>query len=418
MARVFALIDANSFYCSCEKAFQPALRDRPVVVLSNNDGCAISRSAEAKALGVEMGDAWHLVHRRPELRDVAWFSSNYTLYGDMSRRIFQVLCAHVPHVEPYSIDEMFLDLTGMPQPIPELCADLREAVDRITKIPTCVGAGPTKVIAKLANRLAKKDPTMNGVCDLTQESVRAALYPHLPVGAVWGIGRAQEARLQSMGANTIADFVRLPARMVRQAMSVTGARLQAELQGVSCLPLSETVPSPKGITVSRSFGRPVDTYSDLREAVCAHMTRAGEKLRAQGLQAETVTVFIMTNPRDTGPLRYSAQLNRTIEPTSSTFELIREATTLLNAMWRGGRSYFKAGIMLGGLSPAGSRNQLLSVRNPRSEVASKVMDALNARFGRGTVIPLSSGIKRTWSPRSSMLSRRYTTSIEEMLTVR
>ena len=270
MPRTFGLIDGNSFYCSCERAFSPRLRGRAVVVLSNNDGCAVALTSEAKAVGIKMGDPWHLARRRPEVRAarVEWLSSNYALYGDMSRRMYEVLAARVPRVEPYSIDEMFLDL-DTPRDAAKLARELRGEVRRVTKIPTCVGLGPTKTVAKLANAVAKDDPALDGVCDLRDEGDRARLYERTPVSEVWGIGGRTADKLTALGVTTVARFVAMPPREVRSLLTVVGARVQIELQGVSCLSLSDAPPPRKGLAVTRCFGRPVTRCAEMREACMA-----------------------------------------------------------------------------------------------------------------------------------------------------
>ena len=227
---MFALIDGNSFYCSCERAFDPTLRGKPVVVLSNNDGCVIARTQEAKDLGVKMGDPWHLVAKKPELKPVIVKSSNYVLYGDMSRRMYAVLVDLVPDVDPYSIDEMFLDLRGLPGDLAARAAEIRTAVRRIAKIPTCVGIGPTKTLAKLANKVAKGDRNGPGVTDLSRPETRAKLFPGLDLSDVWGIGRASMEKLAAQGVRSVADFVALPQDAVRKTLTVTGQRTHAELR--------------------------------------------------------------------------------------------------------------------------------------------------------------------------------------------
>jgi len=229
---VFGLIDGNSFYCSAERAFAPELRGIPLVVLSNNDGCAIARTTEAKAMGIKMGEPWHLALRRPACKQVEWRSSNYPLYGDMSRRMYEVLATRVPQVEPYSIDEMFLDLTGLPD-LENFCRRLRDDVRRLAKIPTCVGIGPTKTIAKLANRIAKDDFALRGICDLRDDAMRATYYAESPISMVWGIGGKTVEKLNRLGIYSIADFVKLMPEQVRELLTVTGARVQAELRGQS-----------------------------------------------------------------------------------------------------------------------------------------------------------------------------------------
>ena len=417
MSRVFGLIDGNSFYCSCERAFRPALRGRAVVVLSNNDGCAIARTPEAKKLGIKMGDPWHLIRNRRELAGVEWFSSNYALYGDMSRRMYQVLAERVPRVEPYSIDEMFLDLSGLSGNLAARCRELRADVARLAKIPTCIGFGPSKTIAKLANALAKDTPEMAGVCDLTSREVRAAHYQVLPISEVWGIGGRTAEKLERAGVQTIADFVRMDPRKTRDMLTVVGARIQAELRGSSCLPLSEWAPTRKGIAVTRAFGQPVTVWTELREAVAAYAARAGEKLRAEGLVACHMAVFLQTNPHAPDEPWHAGQKAARIEPTSDTIALIGEALRMLRPLWRGGHRYFKAGVVLNDLVPQGHQTRMLfSTRDPaRSARAMAAIDAVNARYGRGTVRPLATGLERQWSTRHSRPSQRYTTHPDEMM---
>ena len=418
MPAVYGLIDGNAFYCSAERAFAPDLRGRPVIVLSNNDGCAIARTAEAKALGIKMGDAWHLIRGRPGMREVRWFSSNYALYGDMSRRVYQVLAARVPRVEPYSIDEFFLDL-DVPGCPAALSHALRAEVRQATKIPTCVGLGPTKTIAKLANAYAKADPRMEGVCDLREERHRATLYAGTPVGEVWGIGGRTVEKLAERGVATVAAFAAMPADQVRDLLTVVGARVQAELRGVSCLPLSLMAPTRKGIAVTRSFGQPVTAWPVMREAVAAYAARAGEKLRAEGLQAGHLTVFLHTNPHRADEVWHSGQRGARIEPTADTRDLIREAVRLLEPLWREGCRFFKAGVMLDDLSVPQVQARLFPTRSPEaSRRAMAALDAVNAVHGAGTLRPASTGLARAWSTRAARRSPRYTTRLEEIMGAR
>ncbi len=420
MPATFGLIDGNAFYCSCERAFSPRLRGRAVVVLSNNDGCAIARTAEAKAAGIKMGDPWHLARNRPAVRAarVEWFSSNYALYGDMSRRMYQVLAARVPRVEPYSIDEMFLDL-DVPGDALALAGELREAVRRAAKIPTCVGIGPTKTIAKLANALAKEDPGLGGVCDLRCERERMRRYERLPVSEVWGIGGRTTEKLAALGVTTVARFLAMPRRDARNLLTVVGARVQAELQGVSCLPLSMVAPTRKGVAVTRSFGRPVTVWAEMREAVAHHAARAGEKLRAEGLVAGRMMVFLHTNPHNGDPW-HSAQHGGRIEPTADTGALIGEAVRMLRPLWRQGFRYSKVGVVLDDLRDAEAEpRSLFPTRDPaKSAKLMAALDAVNARFGRGALRPLATGIARPWGTRHGRLSPRYTTRVEEIMEAR
>ena len=420
MPRTFGLIDGNSFYCSCERAFAPRLRGRAVVVLSNNDGCAVARTSEAKAAGVRMGDPWHLARRRPEVRAarVEWLSSNYELYGDMSRRMYEVLAARVPRVEPYSIDEMFMDM-DTPRDAADLARDLRHAVRRIAKIPTCVGLGPTKTIAKLSNAVAKADPALGGVCDLREERDRLRLYERTPVDEVWGIGGRTADKLKALGITTIARFLAMPPREVRSLLTVVGARVQAELQGVSCLPLSLVVPARKGLAVTRCFGRPVTRWAEMREACAHHAARAGEKLRAGGLVAGRMAVFLHTDPHGGGPW-YSGQRAGRIEPTDDAGALIGEAVRMLAPLWRDGLRYMKVGVLLDDLrDKATEPRSLFPTRDPvRSAALMRAVDQVNSRYGRGTLRPLATGIARPWGTRAGWLTQRYTTHPGEIMQAR
>lgn len=414
MPAVYGLIDGNSFYCSAERAFAPVLRAKPVVVLSNNDGCAIARTSEAKALGVKMGDPWHLVRDRRDLREVQWLSSNYSLYGDMSRRVYDVLVSRVPRVEPYSIDEMFLDL-DLPGDLTAFCAALRQEVRQVAKIPTCVGWGPTKTIAKLANGIAKDHAELGGLCDLQDPAVRADWYRRLPVDEVWGIGRRTTEKLQANGIETVADFVALDTQAVRDRLTVVGARVQMELRGVSCLPLQMLAATRKGIACTRAFSRPVTTWADMREAAAAYAARAAEKLRAEGLEACHLSVFLHTNPHSGEPWHSGSKAAR-IEPTADSRTLIAETVRLLEPLWRDGFRYAKAGVMLNELVPAGEQRRLFASRDPQASAKTMaVMDAINAQHGRGTLRVAATGFIRNWATRAQQLSPRYTTRMEDIL---
>ena len=417
---MFALIDGNSFYCSCERAFNPKLAGKPVVVLSNNDGCAIARTNEAKDLGVKMGDPFHMVAKRPELKSVVWKSSNYVLYGDMSRRMFDVLASAVPRVEPYSIDEMFLDFDGLPVDLVSLSIELRARVRRIAKIPTCVGIGPTKTIAKLANKLAKGDRSGPGVVDLSAADAREAAYPKISVGEVWGMGRASVAKLEKLGVGSVAAFVALDPELVRGMLTVTGQRTHAELRGISCMAFSDAPQSRKSIACTRSFGRSVTEWNEMREAVAAYATRAAEKLRRFGLKAGAMQVFMRTNAHNGDPW-YSNQATFDVEPTADSLALIASATRAANGLWREGFRYAKAGIVLLDLYKPDELPvaDLFATRNPeRSQALMGALDAINGRFGRETLRPGGLTSLKAWSMRRGNLSPCYTTRIEDIMSAR
>jgi len=416
---VFGLIDGNSFYCECERAFDPKLRGKPLVVLSNNDGCAISRTREAKDLGVRMGDPYHLVAKRPELKPVIWKSSNYALYGDMSRRMYEVLCEMVPQVEPYSIDEMFLDLRGMPWDLVKLATEIRAAVRQIAKIPTCVGIGPTKTLAKLANKVAKGERHGSGICDFSTPEARSAKFPQIPLGDVWGMGGASVEKLAKGGIRSVADFVALPLDEVRKTLTVTGLRTHAELRGLSCYPFSLNAPTRQTIACTRSFGRMITEWEEMRQAVVTYVSRAAEKLRRHGLRASAMQVFMHTNLFNKDP-RYSNQVTVAIEPASDTFALIGAATRAAQSMWRKGYRYQKAGIVLIDLyQPQDMPVQdMFASRDPvKSKAIMAALDAVNARFGRGTLQAGIIGKTATWGMRRANLSPCYTTRLDDLLQV-
>jgi len=411
---MFGLIDGNNFYVSCERAFDPTLIGKPVIVLSNNDGCAIARSAEAKALGIKMGEVWHLSKRKPEYRGVIAKSSNYALYGDMSRRVFEVLSESFARVEPYSIDEMFVDLTEFARA--DYCRRVRERIRRVTKIPTCVGIGPTKTLAKLANKHAK---TASGVSDFSDLDVRREAFATMPIDEIWGIGCASQTKLNNLGIFTVGQFAALTSASVRKLMTVTGQRTHAELNGVSCLPLALAPSQRQTVAVTRMFGRLVETWEDMREALAAHASRAAEKCRNHGLVANAMVVFFHTHPHNGDPWHHG-QRSFEIEPTSDSFTLIRQAVRAGRSMWRPNTRYAKAGVILLDLRSATDmpRDLLPSADPVRSEKLMAALDAVNNRFGNGTLRP--GGIRQVtpWSTRAANRSPRYTTRLSDLMEVR
>lgn len=410
---MFGLVDGNNFYVSCERAFDPTLIGKPVIVLSNNDGCAIARSAEAKALGIKMGEVWHLSKRKPEYRRVIAKSSNYALYGDMSRRVFEVLSESFARVEPYSIDEMFVDLTEFARA--DYCRRVRDRIRRVTKIPTCVGIGPTKTLAKLANKHAK---TASGVSDFSDLDVRREAFATMPINEIWGIGGASEAKLNNLGIFTVKQFAALPSASVRKVMTVTGQRTHAELNGVSCLPLTLVPSQRQTVAVTRMFGRLVETWEDMREALAAHASRAAEKCRNHGLVANAMVVFFHTHPHNGDPW-YHGQRSFEIETTSDSFALIRQAVQAGRSMWRPNTRYAKAGVILLDLQSAtDTPRDLVPTADPiRSEKLMAALDAVNKRFGSGTLRP--GGIRQVtpWSTRAANRSPRYTTRLSDLMEV-
>ena len=417
---MFALCDCNSFYCSCEAVFQPRLRGKPVVVLSNNDGCVIARSAEAKALGIPMGAPAFQWRQHFAENHVEVFSSNYALYGDMSRRVMEVLRQHAGAVEVYSIDEAFLSLNGMATSQMDAHGwHVREIVRRWTGIPIGVGIAETKTLAKLANRQAKK---AGGVYVLDHESAEgAALIEAWPVGELWGIGGRLERRLAKLSIFTAGQLARAKSSLLRKSFGVVVERTGLELRGVSCLELEEVTPDRKNICCSRSFGQPVEDIKDLREAVATHASRAGEKLRRQGLAASAVSVFLLTNRHRPDLPQYGPQAGRELlVPTSFTPELVGECQRILTAIYQPGYRYVKAGVLCLDLVPDDEKQASLfrvvdPVREEKERRLMAAVDKLNLWCGRGTVRTATAGTgRKAWQMRRDQLSPCYTTRLADV----
>ena len=414
---VYALIDGNSFYCSCERVFDAKLAKRPVLVLSNNDGMAIARTAEVKALGIGMGDPWFQIRDLCRREKVAVFSSNYTLYGDMSRRLNAIYQDWAPEIEVYSIDESFLDIAGVfPRERVAYAKDLRSTVRRWSGIPTCVGIGSTKTLAKLANRTAKNNPELGGVCDFTDPETRARYIVSTPIEAVWGIGRASAAKLQALGITTVASLLDSDPKLIRRVMTVVGERIVHELRGTSCLPLEAVASQRKGIAVTRSFGTPITTQSKMQEAVASYATRAAEKLRRHCVAAVHGFVFMHSNKFNGDRPIYSARPISLLEATQDTHELVAAALHACDRAWKAGFRYAKAGLVLTELATANSVQKSFFASSDREERAALMtaLDDVNRRFGRGTLFPAAMGIRREWSTKFEMKSPRYTTRWDEL----
>ncbi|EXJ13577.1 Y-family DNA polymerase [Imhoffiella purpurea] len=409
---MLALVDCNNFYASCERLFRPDLEGRPIVVLSNNDGCVIARSNEAKALGVAMGAPFFKLE--PRLREqLQVFSSNYALYGDLSRRVMQVLSGFAPRIEVYSIDECFLDLGGSPDPTAE-CLGIARTVRQWTGIPVSIGIAPTKTLAKLANRLAKQGRSPDGpVLDWSRLTEPESHLAATPVEDLWGISKRWGQRLRALG---IADALALREagpKGLRQQLGVVVERLVWELRGQSCLALEEMAPPRRQIRVSRSFGAAVTQWGGLRAAVTRFATRAGEKLRAQSLAAPALTVFIQTDPFDTSRPFYSNAITLPfVQPTQDSSALIHHAIQGAKRLWRHGNAYRKAGVLLPDLAPARLGQGDFFVDPGGAEQSAQRMatlDAINTRFGRDTLRFGSELVGIHWHRKARMISKVSTT---------
>ncbi|GHE20832.1 Y-family DNA polymerase [Halomonas urumqiensis] len=423
---MIALVDGNNFYVSCERVFDPRLEGRPVGVLSNNDGCVVARSQELKALGVAMGAPLHLLP--PGIRRQAvLLSSNYALYGDMSRRVNLVLAEFSPDVEFYSIDESFVGLEGFPEHELEAhCRRLRETVRRWTGIPVGVGVAPTRVLAKVANHLAKREPAFEGVCLLDADGpVTRRVLERWPVTELWGVARRSGERLALMGIDTAWQLREANPQWVRSRFSVVMERLVWELRGRASITLDDMDAPRQRILVSRSFGRLTGEFRDLQEAVRQHMGRAGEKLRRQGSLARAVQVFVRTNPFQTSEPQYrNAVVVALPGPSADNRVLLEAAGRGLAAIYRKGYRYQKCGVML--LDLVDSQCHQLSllegsgqaVERDRSQRLMATLDRLNRDMGRDTV---RFGLPRkdnAWALRCQRRTPRYTTHWQELMRVR
>lgn len=421
--QIFALVDVNNMYVSCERAFNPKLQGRPVVVLSNNDGCAVARSNEVKALGVKMGTPWFQMKDLVRQHGIIGLSSNYTLYGDMSNRIMTILRTYSPHVEVYSIDESFLSLNGMGElwDSPTVMGqDIRKRILQWTSLPVCVGVGASKTQAKLANHIAKKFPLFDSVCDLTTMSTARMrwLFVRIEVGEVWGVGRRIAAKLADMGINTVQDLIDASPRDIRARFGVVMERTCQELRGLSCLALEEVAPPRKEIVSSKSFGTMAVSLMELEEAVSTYIARAAEKLRGQGSLCGAVHVFVHTNPfREQDPQYSNGLTVPLIAPTDDNRILAAAALQGLAFIYREGYQYKKAGVMLMDLQANTISQGALFDSQPTREQSARVMatlDALNRRFGRDALHIGSAGLVQRWAMKADNKTPCYTTRWNEL----
>lgn len=415
---VFALVDCNNFYASCEKLFNPKLKNRPVVVLSNNDGCVVARSAEVKALGIPMGVPWFKIREEAKRYGIVAFSSNYELYADMSNRCVEILSGFTPNLEVYSIDESFLELSGFERKgYQEYGGEIRQRVADWLGLVVCVGIGPTKTLAKLANHCAKKGLAgQDGVCDFTRMSASdlATLFAKIEVGEVWGVGRKITTRLEEMGIHNVLQLHDADPETIRSRFSVVLERTVRELRGVSCLSLEEVVPEKQQIMSSRSFGQLVYDLEELEEAVASYIGRAAEKLRAQDSLAGALQVYIRTNIFKPEAPQYQRAVTVPLpEATADSRVLTQWGLRVLRRIYRQGFGYHKAGITLMNILPRANQQFSLfvpsSTANARNEKLMGVLDSINERYGRGSLRLAAEGVEKAWQMRRGNLSQGYTT---------
>ncbi|HBQ8099652.1 TPA: Y-family DNA polymerase [Klebsiella pneumoniae subsp. pneumoniae] len=421
---MFALCDVNSFYASCETVFRPDLKGRPVVVLSNNDGCVIARSAEAKPF-VKMGEPYFKQKDMFRRHGIIAFSSNYELYADMSNRVMTTLEELSPRCEIYSIDEAFCDLTGVRncRDLTDFGREIRETVLRRTHLTVGVGIAQTKTLAKLANHAAKQwQRQTGGVVDLSNQERQRKLMALLPVDEVWGVGRRISKKLEAMGIKTVLQLADTDIRFIRKHFNVVLERTVRELRGEPCLGLEEFAPVKQEIVCSRSFGGRITEYHEMRQAICSYASRAAEKLRGEHQYCRFISAFLKTSPFALNELYYGNSASiKLLTSTHDSRDIIAAATKCLDAIWRDGHRYQKAGVMLGDFYSQGvAQLNLFDDNAPRknSEKLMEVLDHLNAKDGRGTLYFAGQGIQTAWQMKREMLSPRYTTRYSDLLEVR
>lgn len=414
---MYALVDCNNFYASCERVFNPSLNGKPIVVLSNNDGCVIARSNGAKALGIKMGAVAFQIQHIIRQHDIQVFSSNFLLYGDMSRRVMNILSAYSPNCEVYSIDECFLDLTGFDINFREYGSSIRNRVRKWTGLPVSVGIAPTKALAKAANRIAKKFSTLDGIHVIDTEEKRIKALKWLPIEDVWGIGRRYARKLQAMGVKTAYDFTQLPESLVRSFMTVVGWKLQKDLQGVPSIEME--VPEKKqSIATTRSFDRDYSTFEDLRERISTFTMMSAGKLREQKSMCQRLVVFIETNRFNEKEDFYSNSILLKLPfPTSSSLELVNFAVNGLKGIFRENKHYKRAGVILMDFVDANEyQPSLFFNSNPKHKNLMEAVDKLNSKYGK-TLVRLASQDELMHKMRRRHLSKAYTTNFDELIEI-
>ena len=415
-----ALIDCNNFYASCERIFNPRLIGKPIVVLSNNDGCIITRSAEAKELGIKMGEPYFKAKKIIDKNNVRVFSSNYSLYGDISQRVMETLARFASDVEIYSIDEAFLGLNGFENyELSKYCQYIRRTIKQWVGIPVSIGVSTTKTLSKIANNLAKKNKEYDGVCILKSWFDINEALKLTSIEDVWGIGRRLSVFLKKYKINTAYDFTQLDKGWIRKNMGVVGEKTFLELCGVSCIEL-ELIPSDKkSCCVSRSFSKPVEKIDDLEESVSSYGTRVAEKIREEGLVAESMSIFVLTNYFNRKEKQYSNSIKLQLPyPTNNSIKIVKRALEGIKKIYRQGYRYKKAGVILYGLTKAKQTRGLLDYDRESSDSIMNTLDRINERYGSSTIRLASEGVDKSWSMRRESVSPCYTTRFDDLVEVK
>ena len=406
--RKLALVDCNSFYVSCERLFNPRIRKKPVVVLSNNDGCIISRSNEAKALGIKMGEPYFKAKDIIIKKKVEVFSSNYSLYGDLSRRVMRTLKRFNSEMEIYSIDEAFLDLSNFPdQDVEKIGKEIRETVLQWTGIPTSIGIAKTKTLSKIANHIAKKK--ISGVTSLIGIENLDPILEKVEINDIWGVGKQLTKFYQKNGIYNAKQLKNKSNTWIKKSSNVLGSRTAMELRGIPCINLETTTTKRKSCVVSRSFGKRIEEFQELKEAVANYCLNASEKIRSESLIAKAITVFVRTSPfqRDFGYYSNTKTIDFPIA-TNNSIEIIKTAVSILETIFKNGYQYQKAGVMLTGLcSDSGRKNLFSSEKDEKINSLMRSIDNTNYRYGRSTLSLASAGIQKKWN-----MKREYSSKID------
>ena len=420
---MFALIDCNSFYASCEKIFRPDLKHRPIVVLSNNDGCVIARSPEAKKMGISMTQPWYQVKDQYLSKGGVVFSSNYEFYADISNRVMNVLSDLCPEIDIYSIDEAFLDLRTFRKNIDlvNFAYDCKKRIKDWIGVPVSIGIAPTKTLAKLANKVAKDDPRFDGVVILSEPRVIRHFLKSMPIEKIWGIGRKLTAKLENIDIKTAYDLSQVDSRLIGDNFNVVLERTVRELKGQSCITLHDFMEPKKQIMVSRSFGRSIRSKSVLSEAISFHASRAAEKLRHEKQKCRLITAFIRSNRFNTRVRQiYAAKSFELVHPTDDTRIIIKNANRILDQIFADGYQYAKAGVLLSDFTNRYGYQMSLFDKKRDEKMASKLMQTVDyinlmeiAKIGFG-----NQGYRNTWRMKREIKSKRYTTKIEEIPTTK
>ena len=401
-----ALVDCNSFYVSCERLFNPKLRNKPVVVLSNNDGCIISRSTEAKALGIKMGEPYFKAKNIIIKNNVQVFSSNYSLYGDLSRRVMRTLKRFNSGIEIYSIDEAFLDLSNFPDnEMEDLGKEIRSIVLKWTGIPTSIGIAKTKTLSKVANHIAKKK--QSGVVSLIEVKNIDPILEKVEINDIWGVGKQLTKFYHKNGIYNAKQLKNKSNTWIKKSSNVLGSRTAMELRGISCIGLETTSAKRKSCIVSRSFGKRVEDFQELREAIASYSLNASEKIRSEALVAKSITIFIRTSPFQN---RYGFYSNsKTINfpiATNNSIEVVKAAVSALETIFKNGYRYQKAGVLLSHLSNSNNgKNLFSSTRDEKINILMKSIDNTNYRYGRSTLSLASAGVHKKWNMRRQHSSK-------------